>query len=434
MTAVSGNIENILLKVIIQLIVIIAAARISGVAFRRLGQPVVCGEIAAGLILGPSLLGRFFPEIFRTVFDPSVGQIFSIFSQVGLVLLMFLIGLEFDFGHLSENRRTALSVSLVGIVLPFGLGFALGKVMHEQLGLSGGWVNFSLFMATAMSITAIPILGRIMIELNLNRTRIGSLTISAAAVDDASGWIILALVTAIVRSTFDPIKMTMMVGGVIAYGLVMALAVRPLVCRAFQAVLRKNAGDLTLDSLAVLLILMLLSAAATNLIGIFSIFGGFMFGAILYDQEELREAVNRRLQDFVTVFFLPIFFTYTGLRTDIGSMAGAGLWIFCGLVLLAAVVGKFGGCTLAARANGLPLRESSIIGVMMNTRALMELIVINIGYDLGIIPKTVFFMLVVMAVVTTYMTTPILRRLMRHSEVWESYRVSAFAARFEMKG
>jgi len=434
MTAVSGNIENILLKVIIQLIVIIAAARISGAAFRRLGQPVVCGEIAAGLILGPSLLGRFFPGIFRTVFDPSVGQIFSIFSQVGLVLLMFLIGLEFDFGHLSENRSTALSVSLVGIVLPFGLGFALGKAMHEQLGLSGSWVNFSLFMATAMSITAIPILGRIMIELNLNRTRIGSLTISAAAVDDASGWIILALVTAIVRSTFDPIKMTIMVGGVIAYGLAMALAVRPLVYRAFEAVLRKNGGNLTLDSLAVLLILMLLSAAATNLIGIFSIFGGFMFGAILYDQQELREAVNRRLQDFVTVFFLPIFFTYTGLRTDIGSMAGGGLWIFCGLVLLAAVVGKFGGCTLAARANGLPLREASIIGVMMNTRALMELIVINIGYDLGIIPKTVFFMLVVMAVVTTYMTTPILRRLMRHSEVWESYRVSAFAARFEMKG
>jgi len=428
---VDASIETVVLRVILQLVVIMGAARIAGNLFRRLGQPAVCGEIAGGLILGPSLFGRFFPGAFQTVFHASVGNTFSILSQVGLVLLMFLIGLEFDFGHLSDNRRTALSVSVAGIVAPFVLGFGLGGWMHGAMALSGNWLNFSLFMAAAMSITAIPTLGRIMMELNLNRTRIGSLTISAAALDDASGWIILALVTAVVRSTFDPRHVAVMVGGVVAYGLVMVVGVRPLLVRLFQAHLGRNGGDLSLNGQAVLLMLVFLSAAATNLLGIFSIFGAFMLGAILYDQEELRAAVNKRLQDFVTVFFLPIFFTYTGLRTDIGVMAGGELWLFCGLVLVAAVVGKFGGCTLAARLSGIAPRESAMIGVMMNTRALMELIVISIGYDLGIIPKSVFFMLVFMAVATTYMTTPVLRRLIPGSEVWEDYKESAFAARHE---
>ena len=409
---VNAHVETILLAVIVQLIVIIAAARIFGALFHRLGQPQVCGEIAAGLILGPSLFGGFFPDLFQKVFDPSVGQIFSVMSQLGLVLLMFLIGLEFDFGHLKENRRTALSVSVVGIVVPFALGFLLGLYMHRQLGLQGSSLNFALFMAAAMSITAIPILGRIMIELNINRTRLGSLTISAAAVDDAAGWIILALVTAIVRSTFDPVKLSLMVAEVIGFAVFMLFIVRPLLIRWIRGI-----ADLTINTLAILLILIFLAAAVTNLIGIFSIFGAFFFGALLHDQHEFVAAIRRRLSDFVTVFFLPIFFTYTGLRTDIGSMSGTTLWTFCGLVLLAAMAGKFGGCTLAARANGLPWRESSIIGVMMNTRALMELIVINIGYDLGIIPKSVFFMLVFMAVVTTYITAPLLRRMVPNSEI-----------------
>ena len=424
---VNASIEHTLLVVLVQLVVIIAAARLAGLLFRKLGQPSVCGEIAAGLILGPSLLGRFFPEAAHRIFDPSVGPILAIISQLGLILLMFLIGLEFDFGHLNDNRRTAVSISVAGIALPFTLGMALGFYMHPALGLSGSSLNFALFMAAAMSITAIPILGRIMIELNLNRTRLGALTISAAALDDASGWIILALVTAIVRSAFDPTKMILMVSGVIVYGVVMFLVVRPVVCRWAREQVRKHDGQLNLNTLAILLIMVFLSASITNLIGIFSIFGGFAMGAILFDEHEVREAILARLHDFVAVFFLPIFFTYTGLRTDIGSMTGLGLWVFCAMVLAAAVLGKFGGCTLAARFSGMPWRESAIIGVMMNTRALMELIVINIGYDLGIIPKEVFFMLVFMAVVTTYMTTPLLTRLLRSSEAEEAYLRSKFA-------
>jgi Kef-type K+ transport system membrane component KefB len=428
----NASVEAILLRVIIQLIVIIASARICGNLFRRLGQPAVCGEIAAGLVLGPSLFGKLFPSLFHSVFDPSVGPIFSILSQLGLVLTMFLIGLEFDFDHLPDNKRTAVSVSIAGIIVPFALGFGLGKLMHAELGLSGSWVNFSLFMATAMSITAIPVLGRIMIELNITRTRVGSLTISAAAMNDAIGWTILAFITAVVRSTFDPMKLAIMIGSVFAYGLIMAFAVRPLVVRWSAWTLQKNSGELTLNSMAVILVLVLASAGITDKIGIFALFGGFMMGAIFYDQTDLRAAIHRKLNDFVTTFFLPIFFTYTGLRTDMGSMGGGMLWMFCGLILLAATIGKFGGCTIAARLNGVAPREASIIGVMMNARGLTELIVINVGYELGILPKTVFFMLVVMAVSTTYMTTPVLRRLFRGSEVWDSYKASAFAARWKL--
>jgi Kef-type K+ transport system membrane component KefB len=424
--------EEVLFRVIVQLIVIIGAARVAGNLFQRMGQPIVCGEIAAGLILGPSLFGKFFPDVFHVIFGPAEAPFVGLISQLGLVLVMFLIGLEFDFGHLSSDRATATSVSIAGIAVPFALGMALGMAMHPALGLSGSVTDFALFVGTAMSITAIPVLGRIMIELNLSRTRVGSLTMAAAAMEDVTGWLILAVVTAIVRATFDPVRMAVMIALVALYGLVMVLAIRPLLIRRIRIVLEKSNGRvLSLNDFAALLIAVFISAAITNAIGIFAIFGGFMMGAILYDQHEVREAVKHRLDDFVTVFFLPIFFTYTGLRTDIGAMTGGLLWVFCGLVLAAAVAGKIGGCALAARMTGLPAREASIVGVMMNTRGLMELIVINVGYDLNIVPKPVFFMLVLMAVLTTYMTTPILRRLMRGSEIWESYRRSDFAARVE---
>jgi Kef-type K+ transport system membrane component KefB len=335
--------------------------------------------------------------------------------------------MEFDFTYLPANRRTALSISLAGVAFPFALGLALGRYMHPALGLAGSPLNFSLFMAAAMSITAIPVLGRILIELNLTRTRIGALTISAAAVDDASGWIILALVTAVVRSTFDPGRLFWMVGGVAAYAFFMMFVVRPLVARWAASQIEAHGPRLTLNAFAAILVMVFVSAAITNLIGIFSIFGGFAMGAILFDQKALKDAVSARLFDFVTVFFLPVFFTYTGLRTDIGTMVGWTLWGLCGLVLLAAIVGKFGGCTLAARWNGVSWRESCTIGIMMNTRGLMELIVINMGYDLGIIPRTVFFMLVVMAVVTTAVTTPALSVLIRKTEAEDAYRQSHFA-------
>ena len=434
MSPLNSQTESVLLTFIVQLIVIVAASRIIAAVFRRMGQPQVCGEIGAGLILGPSVLGGMFPTIFHRIFNPSVGQIFSIMSQIGLVLLMFLIGLEFDFGHLRRSRGAALSISIAGILLPFSLGLALGGWMHGRLSLTGSWLNLALFMAAAMSITAIPILGRILVDLNINRTRIGSLTISAAAADDASGWIILAIVTALARSSLNPVKLALMVLETVCFAIFMVRVVRPLLKRWAAAHLQNHQGTLTLGGLALTLILVFLSAAVTNLIGIFSIFGAFFMGALLYDQHELRSAIQGRMHDFVTVFFLPIFFTYTGLRTDMGTMRGGLLWVICGLVLLTAFAGKFGGCCLAARMHGMPWREASMIGIMMNTRALMELIVVNIGFELGVIPKSVFFMLVLMAVVTTYITTPVLRRLLRSSEFERDYLRSEFAARAKFTG
>src|SRR5262245_20167474 len=343
MSTTNAHSENILLIVVLQLIVIIVSSRVFGGLFRRIGQPLVCGEIAAGLVLGPSLFGGMFPALFHRVFDPSVSQIFSILSQIGLILLFFLIGPEFDFDHLLKNRGTALAISSAGILLPFILGFLLGRWMHSALHSTGSWINLSLFMAAAMSITAIPILGRIMVELNINRTRIGSLTISAAAADDASGWIILAMVTALARSTFDPRRVVFMVLETLAFAVLMVWIVRPLLKKWTAYHLRRNSGKLSASGLAITLMIIFLAAAVTNLIGIFSIFGAFFLGASLYDQRDFREAIQRRMEDFVNVFFVPIFFTYTGLRTDIGSMAGAPLWIMCGLGLLAAFLCEFGG-------------------------------------------------------------------------------------------
>lgn len=432
--ASSPDTESVLLIVLVQLCVIIAAARLFAWLFRKLNQPAVVGEILAGLILGPSLFGRFFPDTFHHVFDPSVGPIFRVLSQLGLVFLLFLIGLEFDFKHLKTSGRSSLAVSIAGILLPFALGYGLAHWMHPHLeqvvkevtGADGKsetvahtvpFTGFALFMGTAMSITAIPILGRIMIELNINRSRLGAMTITAAAVDDAAGWIILATVSALVKSQFAPLNTLKMLGETIAFALLMIFVVRPLMVRFIRFTLRKPNADLGLTALAVTIIVVFLCAIATNLIGIFAIFGAFMLGATLSSEEAFREAVARSLRPLVTAFFLPIFFTYTGLHTDIGSLHGSLMWLFALAVSAAAIIGKFGGCTLAARLTGNTTRESACIGVMMNTRALMELIVINVGYELGVIPRSVFCMLVLMAVLTTIMTTPILLRFAKGTQL-----------------
>ncbi len=432
-TLQQAHAEDVLLPILLQLVIIILAARAMAVIFRKMGQPGVVGEIAAGLILGPSVLGQF--AFISDLFHPSIPHvppelaeqvfhwIFTSLSQLGLIFLLFLIGLEFDFGHLRWNGSAALGISLAGMALPFLLGVGLAWLLHGQpeLGLppqgsSPPFLSFALFLGTALSITALPILGRIMMELNITRTRVGVITITSGAVDDAMGWILLAAVAAVVRAQFEPGNILLMIGATVGFALVMVLVGRPLLRRLLRRVLQAD-GSLGVNPLAVRLVVILLCAIATSLIGIFAIFGAFFLGAVLSGEHAFRQAVTQRLRDFVTAFFLPIFFTYTGLRTDIHSLESGHLWLMCGLVLLAAVVGKFGGCALAARLSGFSPRESAIIGVMMNTRALMELIVINVGYDLGVLPRSVFCMLVLMALITTVMTTPLLLRLMRGTEL-----------------
>jgi Kef-type K+ transport system membrane component KefB len=436
-------IEKLLFPVLVQLVVLIAVARIFAALFRWFGQPNAVGEIAAGLVLGPSVLGRWFPDLsdylFRPTFpgiphaisDPAVSRIFAILSQIGLIFLLFLVGLEFDFSHLKWSRRSAVAISVAGMVLPFGLGPALAPLLLPRVeefapGEQVPALGFGLFLGVALSITALPTLGRMMMEWGITRTKLGTITISAAAMDDATGWILLATVAAIVKNAFDPwatVKMVLLAAG---FGLLMVFAVRPLLLMWARSALRRGNGDLGLIDMTVLVFLLFLSSIATSWIGIFAVFGAFLFGGVLSGEAEFREAVSRRLRDLVIAFFLPIFFTYTGLRTDVHSLGSLEMWLLGALVLAAAVVGKFGGCGLAARLSGMPLKEAALVGVMMNTRALMELIVINLGHELRVIPGSVFCMLVLMALITTWMTTPILRRLIPGTELEQPIRESGF--------
>jgi Kef-type K+ transport system membrane component KefB len=422
-------VEEVLLPVLLQLALIICSARVFAALLRRLRQPGVVGELAAGLVLGPSLFGRLWPEAFAAVFHPPVaglparlgdallGWILTTLSQLGLVFLLFLIGLEFDFGHLRWHGQSAFAISVAGMVLPFGLGFGVALLMQPSVAGDHPPLGFALFLATAMSITAIPMLGRIMMELNITRTRLGAVTIAAAAVDDAAGWILLAAVAAIVQAEFSPARTGLIVLETVAFALGMLFVARPLLRRWARHVLRRGDGEIGLNTLAVLLTIILACALVTNRIGIFAVFGPFLLGAVLSGEHELRRAVSRRLGDFVSAFFVPIFFAYTGLRTDVSSLGTWGLWLWCGLVGMVAIAGKFGGCALAAGLTGAPAREAGCVGALMNTRGLMALVVINLGKDLGVVPDSVFCMLVLMALFTTVLTTPLVLALMRGTEL-----------------
>ncbi len=414
--------EAVLFTVLVQLMVIILAARLFAALARRVKQPGVVGEIAAGLVLGPSCFGYFFPDLSLRLFDPAVSDIFGVLGQLGLVLMMFVVGLEFDTSHLRVHGRAAAGVSLTGIALPFALGAGLAHLVYPYLepnhaGQPVPELGFLLFMGVAMAITAIPVLGRIMIELGIIRTRIGALTISAAAVDDASGWILLATIASIVRAEFQFWHTVAMIAETLGFFLAMVVVVRPPLKRFLRSAIERGQGDLGPSSLSVVYAAVFLSALATNLIGIFAIFGAFMLGTVLSDEPQLREIMGRHLRNFLTVIFLPIFFTYTGLRTDVGTLHTAWHWLAFLAVLACAVGGKLGGCGLAAWLGGQSPREAFCIGAMMNTRGLMELVVINLGRDLGVVPDSVFCMLVFMALATTVMTTPLLLWAMKGTEL-----------------
>lgn len=402
--------EALLFFTLLQLTVIVLAGRVGGALALRMRQSAAVGEIIVGILLGPSLFGLLAPETFAWVFRSAPPEPMAMLSQIGLILLMFQIGLEFDFSHLTEkrNRHATLLVAAASLLLPFALGFGFGYLTAPRLSPESNVLGSALFVATAFSITALPILGRIMIEFDINRTRLGVIAISAAAINDVIGWLMLALVTALSSAAFVPEDFAARVAMVVGFFVASWLLVRPIMKR-IVAMAPPRGGSLSNNLLGVLLAAIFVSAMCTYQIGIFAIFGGFMLGVLLHDEPELVKAWKERIGHFVTVFFLPIFFTYTGLRTNIGGLDSVEAWGWCSLLILLATIGKFGGAYVAARIAGLGHHESSILGIMMNTRALMELIVINVGYDLGVISQQVFTMLVLMAIVSTIVTTPGLR-------------------------
>jgi Kef-type K+ transport system membrane component KefB len=402
--------ELLVFYTLLELTVIVLAGRLGGAVARRFGQSAAVGEIIIGILLGPSLFGWLSPRAFDFVFHTAPPEPLQVLSSLGLVLLMFQIGLEFDFAHLrqSTNRAAVVRVSVACLVLPFAAGFGLGLAMTPAGAAQGARIDLALFVATAFSITALPILGRMMIELGLERSRLGVIAVTAAAVNDVVGWLLLALITALAVSDFDAGRWGLRIGLVALFMLVIIKGVRPLL----KAAVRRSdprGGKMSANLLGGMLGVIFIGAMITSAIGIFAIFGGFLLGVILFDEPELVAAWRARVGDFVTVFFLPIFFTYTGLRTYIGGLDRAADWGWCLAVVGLATISKLGGAYWAARRSGFDHSESAMIGFMMNTRALMELIVINVGFDLGVISQKLFTMLVIMAIVSTVMTTPALR-------------------------
>jgi Kef-type K+ transport system membrane component KefB len=429
-SAVGTRAEEVVLKLLYQILAILIATRVVVWLARRVGQTDVSGEILAGLLLGPSALGALAPDLMHKLFDPSTATIFVGIAQVGLVLLMFQIGLEFEFrSALGASKRAIVVVSAAGLVVPFVVGNLTAPWFWARLPESTrpDALGFSLFFAIAMSITAIPILGRIFMELRLSHTRTAALTIGAAAIDDVVGWLLLGVVTLLVRGQLAPTHVALKIAALGVYVAFVFLVARPLLKRWIARHLDKH-GGLQTSAVAALLIILFVSGAITSNIGVFAIIGGFVVGAALHDDRRFVGEWKTRVSPLVNTFFLPIFFAYTGLRTDVGSLASVREALLCAAVCGVAFATKLGGAWLGARISGEDNRSALTIGVCMNTRALMELIAINIGYDLGVLPRSMFTKLVIMAIVSTFMATPLIRRLMRGQERTELRAVTEEAA------
>jgi len=405
-----------LLLLILQIAVILVAARTVGYAFRAIRQPQVVGEMAAGILLGPSFLGWVAPELSLSLFPAASLVHVQTVSQIGLLIFMFLVGVEFDPALLKGRGHAALITSHVSIVAPFFLGSILALYLYPQLSdASVTFTGFALFMGAAMSVTAFPVLARILVERNLMRTRVGAVAIACAAVDDVSAWSILAVVIAIVRAHAVDTPLWLTLVGTAAYSALMVFGVR----RALRWFERRyhNVGHLTQDMMGVVLLLLLASAWTTEWLGIHALFGAFFVGAVMPKDRGLVRELTDKLEDITIVFLLPLFFAMAGLKTQIGLVSGIEMWAFFGLIMLVAVVGKFGGSTLSARISGLTWREAGALGILMNTRGLMELVILTIGLELGVISPALFAMMVMMALATTAMTTPFLQRLYPTSEM-----------------
>lgn len=412
MTSVDAS-ELAVQAILLQLVVVIAAARLIAGIGKRLGQAQVVGEMIAGILLGPSLFGYLAPDAFAYVFAPGNAPVFSGLAQIGLVLLMFQIGLDFELSAAARGKRTVVLVSLLGIAVPFALGAATSTYFHDALPEPRPEAtSFTLIFAVSMSITALPVLGRILAETGLARDRAGAIAISAAAIDDVVGWALLGAVTLLVAGSFSLAWIGVRAVGLAAVGLAAVYVLRPRLHRYFDLHFSKH-DRLEAPAISVVLVLLFACALATSRLGLHALIGGFILGVTLHQHRPFVAAWQARIAPLVSTLFLPIFFTQTGLRTDVGSLGGGAELLQCGLVCAIAFAGKYGGGYLGARIAGEPPRVASVLGVCMNTRGLMELIVLNVGFELGVLPRSLFTQLVYMAVLTTVIATPLIRRYVR---------------------
>jgi Kef-type K+ transport system membrane component KefB len=418
---------EILVHVLLALAAVIVTGLVLAKGFAYLGQPPVIGEVVAGIVLGPSLLG---PRLSALILPPAVAPFLGVIAELGVVLYMFTIGLELH-GDLVRGRAgAALAISHASIVVPFVLGALLALGLYPDLASGGArFTTFALFMGVAMSITAFPVLARILEDRGMMRSELGGLALSCAAMDDVTAWCLLAALVGVARAHAG--EGLRVAAGTLAFIAVMVLAVRPLARRIVEAwdAPRPAAASerpspagagtpphasqaLPPAAVAVVFVALLLSALATEAIGIHAIFGAFLLGAVIPHDSAVARTFSAQLRPMVATLLLPAFFAFTGMRTRIDLLSGGGAWLICALIVLVAIVGKFGGTAIAARVAGLDWRSASALGALMNTRGLMELIVLNVGLDLGVISPALFAMMVLMALVTTMLTSPAVRRLL----------------------
>ena len=393
----------------LQLAVILAACRIVGIIFKRLGQSQVVSEMITGVLLGPSLLGWVSPEFSAYLFPPESKPILFSVCQLGLVLYMFLIGVEFNVDLIKSRIRSAASVSLAGILVPFALGGLIAFYLASDTNLFSQKTTQTqamLFMGAAMSITAFPMLARIIFEQGLTKTSIGTLTLAAGAVDDAVAWCVLAVVLASFQNDFS--LAVYAIGGGITFAIVTLTIIKRLLLPLGRLV--EAAGEMSQSTLVLVLMLAMLGAWFTDLIQIYAVFGAFIMGTAM-PRGKFASELHRMIYPLTTALLLPVFFIYSGLNTKIGLVNTPYLWALTGIILVAAIIGKGGACYAAARLSGEKHRDAMAVGTLMNARGLMELIILNIGLQRGIIEPALFTIMVLMAVITTLMTTPIFERI-----------------------
>jgi Kef-type K+ transport system membrane component KefB len=396
--------SDLFLHLLLALAAVMALGRLLGGLFRRLGQPAVIGEVVAGILLGPSLMGRLAPAWEGGLLPQVVAPLLGSVAQLGIVLYMFLVGLELNAAQFNGKKRATLAISLSGIVLPLALGLALALWLYPRFSSpEQPQLSFSLFMGVAMSITAFPVLARILGDSGLTKTSLGSVALAAAAVDDVAAWCLLALVVGVANADLGAAAWVALE---LALFVATMLCLRPLLLKLVTPPIGR---PLSQNALALVLLGVLASALATEFIGIHAIFGAFLFGALVPHDSAVARACEAKLKDLVTLLFLPAFFAFTGMRTDIGLLQTWEQWAACALIIAVATLGKFGGVSLAARLGGMGAKDSRALGILMNTRGLVELIALNVGLDMKIISPTLYAMMVLMALITTLATAPALR-------------------------
>lgn len=422
---------NAVVLVLFEVLIVIGLSRLVGLGFRAIKQPLVIGEIVAGIMLGPSLLGLVAPGIASSLFPAEIVPYLFVLAQIGLIFFMFLIGLELNPKYLTGQLEVAILTSHVSILVPFSLGSLLALLLYPQLSNSNvPFTAFALFLGAAMSITAFPVLARIITENNLQGTRLGTLALTCAAVDDVTAWCLLALAIAVARTNSVVGAIPTVIESLVYIGFMVTVGRWFLkrVANYYQRV-----GKLSQLLLAGIYAGVVASALITEIIGIHFIFGAFLLGAVMPKDEGLVREIAEKTEDFVLIFLLPVFFAYSGLRTQVGLLNRPELWLLCAAVVAVAIIGKYVGTYVAARVSGIEKREASALGWLMNTRGLTELIVLNIGLSLGVISPLLFTMLVIMALVTTFMTSPLLewtypKRLIRLDVVEPEAEIGAVDA------